>query len=427
MMHKRKSPERRLHGKLTSMLETFRDLEASLDPSGERSTGPVERRLASPRRNLAQDLTGNVPPKRSKQTPKHKGLVSKVRGFGMNLLKRSKVKGVAMAEGSLRRGVAERFLQETELLEATTGTSSSRREDARFDSAASCTVLFAPPGSKAGETLLESSTDFWEVLSPLAELGGRYVLGTALWKGNMSRVFSATDRKRGQTVAIKVIPPVLSELVRRSIEAMESLNHPNILRVEDFGDAGAGGLYLVMPFLEGATLRELLFAHGKASEALLLAFRKVCEGLAHAHAGGVVHRDVKPANIQVEPDGQTTVIDWGLACRAGEKAASDQGILGTPLYMAPEQVEGESLTPRTDVYALGTLLYEILTGVHPSGQGKDLSSIFYRIRTQMPPPPSVLGADVAPGFDEVVLRCLRKDPSQRFQDASELLEELEGI
>jgi serine/threonine protein kinase len=166
--------------------------------------------------------------------------------------------------------------------------------------------------------------------------------------------------------------------------------------------------------------------------------------VAHAHAHNVVHRDLKPANIQVGPAGETTVIDWGLACPAGLKPRSEAEIFGTPLYMAPEQVEGEELTSRTDVYALGTLLYEILTGTHPAGPAGNVPDVLYRVRTHTPPPPSALfpstltlfhngrghpemTRDVLDALDTIVLRCLHKDPEKRFQDAGELLAELEGL
>ncbi len=267
--------------------------------------------------------------------------------------------------------------------------------------------------------------------TPRGLLGGRYSVEILLGAGAVSRVFQGRDRKLGRLVAVKLVAPPMSEVIRRSIEAIEYLNHPSILSVEDMGDLEGGGLYLVLPLLQGSTLNHFFFARGEAPEALILAFRKACEAVAHAHSRGIIHRDLKPANIQVGPDGQTTVIDWGLACHAGEKPKSKKEILGTPLYMAPEQVQGEVLTPRVDVYALGTLLYEILTGVNPAGPAGNILDILYRVRTSTPPPPSALRSNGKipwdRALDEIVLRCLQKNPAKRFSSAGELLDELEGL
>ena len=197
--------------------------------------------------------------------------------------------------------------------------------------------------------------------------------------------------------------------------------------MEQSGTVGNHGLYLVMPLLEGTTLGQILHARGPAPEALLLAVRRACEGIAHAHARGVVHRDLKPSNIQVEPDGLAVILDWGLACRAGRSPHSGTRLVGTPLYMAPEQVQGGPVTPQTDVYALGAVLYEMITGRHPAGPAGDLEEIFARICGETPPPPSVLVGDVAKGLDEIVMRSLEKDSADRFANAADLLDALEEI
>jgi hypothetical protein len=306
-------------------------------------------------------------------------------------------------------------------------------------SSTQCLRIGAPPSSTSEELQLgPMRASFWKKLWPgkarKLELQRRYVVGEAIFQGGTSRIYRAFDRKLSRDVAVKLVPPPLSRVVREALDVTWGLKHPSILRVEGAGDAGQGGLYLVMPLLEGTTLRKVFFARDPATHALLLAFRRACEGVAHAHAHGVIHRDLKPDNIQIEPDGRAVVLDWGLACRAGEapgpSSSSSPLIVGTPLYMAPEQLEGRPVSPRTDVHALGTILYELVTGVNPwgetsRGRASSLRDVTYRIQNETPPPPSLLRNDVPPRLDEIILQSLSKDPARRFEDAEKLLEALE--
>lgn len=259
-----------------------------------------------------------------------------------------------------------------------------------------------------------------------ARLIERFKVHEMYARGGLSQIYRADDTKSGRRVALKIIPASASELVRKTLPLQLRLKHPYILDVQDALELPDGTLFLVMPMLAGKTLREILFTGRHATGALLLAFRRACEGLAHAHGSGIVHRDIKPGNIQVQPDGSAVVLDWGMACKAGERGSTDQCI-GTPMYMSPEQFHGGVFTPRTDVFALGTVLYEMLTGIHPTGLSDDLQEIMHRACEEAPPPPSVLRDGIPTALDDVVLRCLAKDPAERPESAVEVLEELEGM
>lgn len=255
-------------------------------------------------------------------------------------------------------------------------------------------------------------------------LAGRFLLERLIAQGGMSRVFRAIDRKERKRVAVKILPPFASEVVRESRAVTRELDHPAILKVLRVGSTGDGGIFEVLPLIDGLPLRQLLDA-GAPRQAMLLAFRRACEGVAHAHAQGVLHRDLKPSNILVERNARAFVTDWDLALAVGTKGSGRDVVVGTPLYMAPEQFQGKRLDPSADVYALGLILYEILTGVHPREGGDDLEQIAYLATRESPPPPSFFNPKTPPELEKVILRCLSKKPSERFPGAAELLEALE--
>jgi serine/threonine-protein kinase len=251
----------------------------------------------------------------------------------------------------------------------------------------------------------------------------------------MSRVYRALDEKLDRPVALKLLPRALDPLTRESLEATAALDHPGILRPIEMGTL-EGSRYLVLPLVEGTSLHEILRpeaapspALSAARGALLLALRGASAAAAHAHLAGVVHRDLKPANILVTLEGRVVVIDWGIACRAGRRRAEQDGLgnvlVGTPYFMAPEQLRRQEITPRVDVFALGTILYMILTGIHPAGEGGGIHDIADRVLHRVPRRPSAIAEDVPPALDEAAMRALEKEPSRRFGDAGELLEALE--
>ena len=256
-------------------------------------------------------------------------------------------------------------------------------------------------------------------------LEGRYAIEGLLAQGGTSLVFHGLDRERQRPVAVKILPPGLRAMVEESHALTRRLEHPSILPVVSSGRAEGGGLFQVLPLLRGLPLKSLLDSDSAPPGPLLLAFRRACEGIAHAHGRGILHRDLKPSNILIEPDAAAVVVDWDLACASHTASSGGKLRFGTPLYMAPEQFREERLGPPADVYALGLILYEVLTGVHPSGWSQGLKEIAHRTLNEMPPPPSFINSEAPRSLDEVTLRCLRKDPGQRYATAGELLEAVE--
>jgi eukaryotic-like serine/threonine-protein kinase len=259
---------------------------------------------------------------------------------------------------------------------------------------------------------------------------GPYVLGPALGAGGMGEVYRAHDSRLGRDVAIKVLPPDVAddpERLRRfesEARAAAALNHPNILVVHDVGREHDTS-YLVTELLEGRTLRQVL-DRGTVPLARTLDYAvQIAEGLAAAHARGIVHRDLKPENVFVTTDGRVKILDFGLAKTATlseSAAASTLGhmtaphvVLGTPGYMAPEQVRGEAVDHRADIFAFGCVLYELLGG-QPAFRGATTLEVLSAILRDTP---ARLG-EMSPALTRIVERCLEKEPAARFQTANDL-------
>jgi eukaryotic-like serine/threonine-protein kinase len=284
--------------------------------------------------------------------------------------------------------------------------------------------------------------DGWPVGSGLMDLegrilDGRYRLGSLLGVGGMARVYVASDRVLERQVAVKVLSPpyaqdpVFVERFRREARAAARLSHPNIVAVFDSG-SDADQPYLVMEYVAGQSLAELLarqgrLAPGRAAELAV----EVCAALAAAHAQGLVHRDVKPANVLVGPDGQVKVTDFGIV-KASAATATLTGtgtVLGTAAYLSPEQAQGGPVDARSDLYGLGCVLYELVCGSPPFGSGADRSPVAVATRhvREPPEPPSLRNPQVDPALDQVVLTALAKDPAQRYQSATDMQEALQGV
>lgn len=259
-------------------------------------------------------------------------------------------------------------------------------------------------------------------------LEGRYKVLDLIARGGTSLIFLGLDQDGDRSVALKIIPPALRTVVTESRSLTRALRHPAVLEVLETGPAGQGGIFQVLPLIEGLPLECLLgWGAGRAPlPALLLAFRRACEGVAHAHERGILHRDLKPSNIHVREDAGALVADWDLACSAVAGSSGSKLRLGTPLYMAPEQFRGEPLGTQADIYALGLILYQILTGVHPAWKAHDLPRIAHFAEHETPPPPTLLNPAAPKALSKATLRCLRKDPAERFATAAELLEAMEG-
>jgi serine/threonine-protein kinase len=265
---------------------------------------------------------------------------------------------------------------------------------------------------------------------------GPYRILEEIGSGGMGQVFRAVDTRLHRTVAIKVLPsthvadPDRKRRFLQEARAASKLNHPNIVTLHDMASDG-GVDYLVMEYVEGKTLKELIRSEGlPISEAGGYAIQ-LAGALAVAHAAGLIHRDIKPANIMVTNDGQVKVLDFGLAKQLTPLGADslDAGqsipgmLVGTVSYMSPEQTRGEPLDARSDIFALGSVLYEAVTGQMPF-RASSLVSTMYEIALHDPPPPSRIQPRVPMWLEQVILRCLRKQVADRYQSMAELLEAL---
>jgi|SRR5579871_1594514 len=251
---------------------------------------------------------------------------------------------------------------------------------------------------------------------PGTVLGGRYRIAGLLGRGGMGEVYRATDLPLGEAVALKFLPEALARderaLVRfyNEVRIARQVTHSNVCRVYDIGEV-EGVPYISMQFVDGEDLASLLRRIGRppADKALETA-RKLCAGLAAAHERGVLHRDLKPANIMIDGRGQVLIMDFGLAGLTEQLQADVRS--GTPAYMSPEQLAGREVSARSDIYALGLVLYELFTGK----RAFDAASLMELMEMQQRAAPASLSTtvkDIDPAVERVVLRCLAPDPSQR--------------
>ena len=261
---------------------------------------------------------------------------------------------------------------------------------------------------------------------------GRFEILAEIGKGAMGVVYRATDPSLSRTVAIKTVimsddPKEKAEYEARynqEAKAAGGLNHPNIVTIYDIGKSG-NVAYMAMELLEGSELRTLLTSgkHIEAVRAVEIA-AQVAEGLAYAHQHGVVHRDVKPANIMILDSGPAKITDFGIArMRQAEVKTQTGVVMGSPRYMSPEQVAGKRAEPRSDIFSLGVILYEMLTG-KPAFTGEDVTSVMYQILNVVPPPPSSVNPDVPAVLDFIVAKALAKTVEERYQDVGEFAHDL---
>src|ERR1700686_2416367 len=258
----------------------------------------------------------------------------------------------------------------------------------------------------------------------------RYRVVALAGRGGMGEVYRAEDLKLSQIVAIKFLPASLSEdagaLARfhSEVRIARQVSHPNVCRVFDIGDA-EGVPFLTMEYVGGEDLASLIRRIGRLSgdKAIEIA-RQVCAGLAAAHERGVIHRDLKPANLMLDGTGKIRITDFGLA----SIAASLEGVdakAGTPAYMAPEQLEGREATAKSDLYSLGLVLYEILTGKR-AFNASTLPELIKQRESSAPANPSALVRDIDPVVERVILRCLEKDPAHPPASALQVAAALPG-
>ena len=262
---------------------------------------------------------------------------------------------------------------------------------------------------------------------------GRYEVVAELGKGAMGVVYRANDPMLNRMVAIKTINTEeaghegMAEYEARfytEAKAAGGLNHPNIIIIYDIGKSGHL-VYMAMEYIEGRELREML-AEGQPLPVALAVdvAAQVGEGLAYAHQHHVVHRDIKPANIMITPEGRAKIADFGIARMRSSETRTQTGIiLGSPRYIAPEQVVGKRADHRSDIFSLGVILYESLTGTTPFN-GEGLSALMYQITNHDPAPPSSLNPQVPVMLDYIIAKVLAKSPDARYQSAADLANDL---
>jgi serine/threonine protein kinase len=267
-------------------------------------------------------------------------------------------------------------------------------------------------------------------------LSNRYELGDTLGYGGMSEVHHGHDARLGREVAIKILradlarDPQFQERFRREAQNAAALNHPAIVAVYDTGETQTefGQLpYIVMEFVEGRTLRDIVKTEGPMSQKRAMeVMADVCAALDFSHRHGIVHRDVKPANVMITKNGAVKVMDFGIAraIHDGQAAMTQTAaVIGTAQYLSPEQARGEQVDARSDVYAAGCVLYELITG-EPPFTGDSPVAVAYQHVREDPNPPSTVNPDVAPELDAVVLKALAKGPANRYQSSAEMRSDL---
>jgi serine/threonine-protein kinase len=268
-------------------------------------------------------------------------------------------------------------------------------------------------------------------------LGGRYQVGELLGYGGMAEVHRGRDLRLGRDVAIKMLRTDLARddtfqlRFRREAQNAASLNHPAIVAVYDTGEergsSGESLPYIVMEFVNGRTLKELLQAEGRLMPRRALEITaEICSALEFSHRHQIIHRDIKPGNVMLTQTGQIKVMDFGIAralAAGGSTMTQTSAVIGTAQYLSPEQARGEQVDARSDVYATGCVIYELLTGQPPFVGDSPVSVAYQHVREDARPP-SLLNRDVPPPVDAVVLKALAKNPQNRYQSAAEMRADL---
>jgi serine/threonine protein kinase/Flp pilus assembly protein TadD len=263
--------------------------------------------------------------------------------------------------------------------------------------------------------------------------GPRYRIESLLGEGGMGKVYKAQDGELSRTVALKLVRPELSndpssmDRLKQEILLASKVSHKNILRIHDLGDVG-GLKFISMAYVDGRDLHQIISAEGKLPVARAVRFtRQLCLALEAAHSEGVIHRDLKPQNVLVDLEDQVYVSDFGLAKSLEVHASmmtSTGEVNGTPRYMSPEQVESGAVDHRSDLYSLGLILYEMVTADLPFESDSVLQAMYQRV-TQGPKNPKTLNPDLPDYLVNIIMRCLEKDPAQRYQHARDILVDLE--
>ena len=261
---------------------------------------------------------------------------------------------------------------------------------------------------------------------------GKYQIVELVGEGAMGVVYKAKDSVLDRIVAIKVMNESIArqddlrKRFLREAQAAASLQHPNVVSIYDMGEMD-GHLFIAMEFVEGIDLEKLLeLGQPLSLQAKLDIVIDVLTGLTFAHKRGIIHRDIKPANIRVTEDGRAKIMDFGVAHLASSSMTTTGSFLGTPSYMAPEQITEGHTTPGTDIFAVGGVLYQLLTQFKPF-EGPTLQNLFFKIITEKPKKVSALMPGLPPALDRIVEKAMAKEPSERYQNALDMANELSAV
>jgi serine/threonine protein kinase/Tfp pilus assembly protein PilF len=272
-----------------------------------------------------------------------------------------------------------------------------------------------------------------EELTTGSTFAGRYQIIEELGKGGMGKVYKAHDTEIKEKVALKLLKPEISadnktiERFQNELKFARKIGHRNVCRMYDLNKE-EGNYYITMEYIEGQDLKGLIRQAGQLTvgKSIFIA-KQVCDGLAEAHRLGVVHRDLKPQNIMIDRDGNARIMDFGIARSVSEKGITGAGVMiGTPEYMSPEQAEAKEVDRRTDIYSLGVILYEMLTGFVPF-EGDTALSIAMKHKGEIPKDPKEHNPQIRDDLSHIILKCMEKDKAKRYQNVEDLLLDLNSI
>ncbi|MGD8540396.1 MAG: serine/threonine-protein kinase, partial [Candidatus Aminicenantes bacterium] len=272
-----------------------------------------------------------------------------------------------------------------------------------------------------------------EELTRGSTLANRYEIIEELGKGGMGRVYRVEDTKLKQEVALKLIKPEIAkdkktiERFRNELKIARNIRHKNVCGMFDLGEAD-GARFITMEYVSGEDLKSFIRRAAPLSTSRTISIAKqVCDGLAEAHRLGVIHRDLKPNNIMIDKDGNVRIMDFGIARSLEAKGITGAGVMiGTPEYMSPEQVEGKETDQRSDIYSIGVILYEMVTGRVPF-EGDTPFTVGVKHKSETPKDPRDINTQIPEDISRVILKCLEKEKDKRYQSAGEVRSELMNI